>query len=145
MQTLSTGSHALIVGASLSALAALAHLACIFIGAPAYRFMGAGERMARAAETGQPRSTLVTLAISGILFLWAAFALSAAGVLEPFPLTKLALAGISIAYLGRAMAFPFLKTAFPENSNTFWIVSSGVCGLIGLIHAYGTVSLWRIL
>ena len=145
MLTFSTGSLALLVGAALSAAAALAHLACIAIGAPAYRFMGAGERMARAVEAGQLRPTLVTLAIAGALLVWAAFALSGAGVVGPLPLTKYALVAISVVYLGRAVAFPLLKPGFPENSNTFWLVSSGICGLIGLVHAYGTVSLWRTL
>ena len=145
MHALSTGSFALLIGAALSAAAALAHLACIVIGAPAYRFMGAGERMARAVEAGQLRPTLVTLAVSGVLLVWAAFALSGAGLVRPLPLTKLALVAISIAYLGRAVGFPLIKSSFPGNSNTFWLVSSGICGLIGLIHAYGTVSLWRTL
>lgn len=141
----SNGSIALLLGAFLSAAAAIAHLACIAIGAPAYRFMGAGERMARAAEAGQLKPTLVTLAVAGVLFAWAAFALSGAGVVGPLPLTKLVLVAISIAYLGRAVAFPLIKSSFPGNSCTFWLVSSGICGLIGLVHAYGTVSLWRTL
>ena len=45
---LSSGAQALIVGAFCSAAAALAYLACIVLGAPAYRFMSAGEQMARA-------------------------------------------------------------------------------------------------
>lgn len=145
MPALNTGSIALIIGAFLSAAAAVAHLSCIVIGAQAYRFMGAGERMARAAEAGQLRPTFVTLGIAGVFFAWAAFALSGSGVLGPLPLTKFALAAISLVYLGRAVAFPFLKVAFPQNSNTFWFVSSGICGLIGLVHVYGTVSLWRAL
>jgi hypothetical protein len=140
-----TGAQALVVAASLSAAAAAAHLACIFIGAPAYRLLGAGERMARAAEARKLRPTLVTLAISGVLLLWSAYALSAAGVIAALPLTKLALALISTIYLARAVAFPFLKSAFPENSSTFWWVSSGICGSIGLVHAYGTLSLWHAL
>lgn len=44
-----SGSLVLVIGALLSAFAAIAHLVCIFIGAPAYRFLGAGERMARGA------------------------------------------------------------------------------------------------
>ena len=145
MSTLSTGSLALLVGAALSATAALAHLLCIVVGAPAYRFMGAGERMARAVEAGQLRPTLVTLAIAGVLLVWAAFALSGAGVVGPLPLTKPALVAISLAYLGRAVAFPLIKPGFPGNSNTFWRVSSGICGLIGLVHAYGTVLVWGTL
>ncbi len=138
-----TGAQALVVGASLSAAAAAAHLACIFIGAPAYRFLGAGERMARAVEARKLRPTLVTLAISGVLFLWSAYALSGAGVIAALPLTKLALVLICTIYLARAVAFPFLKSAFPENSSTFWWVSSGICGFMGLVHAYGTLSLWH--
>ena len=39
----SLGSIALVVGGAMSAFAAVAHLACIGIGAPAYRVMG-GEQ-----------------------------------------------------------------------------------------------------
>ena len=143
MLSFSPGSLALLVGAALSTAASLAHLACIVIGAPAYRVMGAGERMARAVEAGQLRPTLVTLVVAGALLVWAAYALSGAGVLGPLPFTKYILVAITAVYVGRAVAFPLLKSSFPENSNTFWLVSSGICGLIGLVHAYGTVSLWR--
>lgn len=46
-------------------------------------------------------------------------------------------------YLGRAVAFPLIKSSIPGNSTTFWLVSSGISGVIGRVHAYGTVSLWR--
>ncbi|HEY6641834.1 hypothetical protein [Povalibacter sp.] len=145
MPTFSNGSLALLLGASFSAAAGMAHLACIVIGPPAYRFMGAGEHMARAVEAKQLRPALVTLAVAGILLIWAAFALSGAGVFGPLPLTKWALVGICAVYLGRAVAFPLIKSSFPGNSKRFWLVSSGICGVVGLVHAYGTVSLWRML
>ena len=135
----------LIFGAVLSALAAIAHLACIAIGGPAYRFMGAGERMARAAEARKLRPAIATLAISLVLLIWSGYALSGAGVLGPLPFTRAALVLICAAYLGRALAFPLLKPAFPENSNTFWYVSSGICGVFGLVHLYGTLLLWPLL
>ena len=141
----SIGSQALVVGASLSATAAVAHLVCIVIGGPAYRFMGAGERMARAAEAGKLRPVAVTLVVALILSVWSAYALSGAGVIASLPLTKVALVLICAAYLARAVAFPLLKPVFPENSNTFWLVSSSICGLLGLVHLYGTVSLWQTL
>lgn len=100
-------------------------------------------RMARAAEARKPAPTLVTLAISGVLLLWSAYALSGAGVIATLPFTKLALALICTIYLARAVAFPLLKSSFPDNSTTFWWVSSGICGFIGLVHAYGTLSLWH--
>jgi hypothetical protein len=142
---LTSGALALIVGASLSTIAALAHLACIFIGAPAYRFMGAGESMARAAQAGRLQPTLVTLAISAVLLLWAAYALGGAGVIRHLPLSKLVLPAVCAVYLGRAVAFPLLKPAFPENSQTFWWVSSGICLVIGLVHTYGVVCVWQTL
>jgi hypothetical protein len=142
---LAPGAQALVIGAALSAAAALAHLACILLGAPAYRLMGAGERMARAVEAGKRRPALVTLAIAVVLSAWAAYALAGAGVIGHLPLLKPALLAICAVYLGRAIAFPLLKPAFPENSQTFWLVSSGSCLVIGLVHLYGVVSQWPAL
>jgi hypothetical protein len=143
MSTNST--NALVVGASLNAMAALAHVACVAIGPRAYRFMGAGEKMARAVEAGRLRPTIFTLAIAGVLLGWAAFALSGAGVINQLPFTKVALLGITAVYLGRAVSFPLLRPAFPENSTTFWLVSSGICLVIGLVHLYGVVFGWAAL
>lgn len=140
-----TGSQALIVGASCSVAAALAHLVCIVLGAPAYRLMGAGEKMARAVEAGKFRPTVVTLIISVILLVWAAYALGAAGVITLLPFSSLVLPVICAIYLTRAFAFPLLKPAFPENSNTFWFVSSAICLVIGLAHLYGVISMWSTL
>src|SRR5215468_9695765 len=58
---LGVGAQALVLGGTLSAAASVAHLACIALGAPAYRFMGASGRMARAVEAGGTRPTLITL------------------------------------------------------------------------------------
>lgn len=140
-----SGTQALVIGGALSAAAALAHLACVFVGAPAYRFMGAGEKMARAAEAGKVQATVVTLAIAGVLLVWAAYAFSGAGVIASLPFTKPALITISAVYLARAVAFPLLKPAFPENSQTFWRVSSGICLVIGLLHLYGLIARWSAL
>ncbi|WP_346286825.1 hypothetical protein [Zoogloea sp.] len=123
----------------------MAHLACIALGAPAYRLMGAGEKMARAAEAGKLRPTLVTLAVTAILLTWAAYALAGAGIIGPLPFTRPALAAICAVYLGRAVAFPLLKPAFPDNSQTFWLVSSSTCLVIGVVHAFGLISQWPVL
>ena len=139
------GSISLAIGATLSALAAVAHLACVVVGPSAYRFMGAGEAMARGVEAGRLQPTLVTLAIATVLMVWAAYALSAAGFISRLPLTKLAVLAITAVYLGRAVAFPLLRPAFPENSPTFWLVSSGICLVIGLLHAYGLATRWSAL
>ena len=138
-----TGSQALIIGGTLSAAAAAAHLACIAIGAPAYRWMGAGERMARAAAAGKPMPAVATLAIAAVLGAWAAYAFAGAGLIAPLPFTKAALVAISAIYLGRGLGFPLLKSAFPDNSRRFWLISSAICLVIGALHAYGTLVRWQ--
>lgn len=134
---------ALQLGGTLTALAALAHLACIVIGGPAYRLMGAGEGVARAAEAGLWLPTVITLGIAGVLGLWAWYAWAAAGWAPRLPLMKLALPVISGIYLLRGLAFPLLMPRFPDNSMTFWLVSSGLCLALGGLYAYGTVGRWR--
>jgi hypothetical protein len=137
-----TSSQALVLGGILSAAASLAHLACIAIGAPAYRLLGAGEAMARAAEAGQLQPTLVTLAIAAVLALWAGYAFAGAGLLRPLPLMKLALPTISLVLLARALGYPLLRSAFPENSELFWWLSSAICLLMGALYAFGTWARW---
>jgi hypothetical protein len=136
------GSKALAVAGVLTVFASMAHLACIVLGARAYRFMGAGERMARAAEAGKWKPTLVTLAIATVLLVWASYAFSGAGIVPPLPLTELALALIALVFLLRALAFPLLKSAFPGNSTAFWLVSSSICLVLGALYVTGFMALW---
>ena len=98
--------------------------------------------MARAVEAGKVQPTVFTVVIAAVLFVWAAYALSGAGLITRLPFTKVALLAITAVYLGRAVSFPLLRPAFPENSTTFWLVSSGICLFIGLVHLYGVTSRW---
>ena len=136
------GAQALALGGLLTAVASVAHLACIALGPRAYRFMGAGERMVRAVEAGKIKPTLVTLAIATLLLIWALYAFSGAGLAPRLPFTNVALVLISVVFLARAFAFPLLRPVFPENSNTFWLVSSGLCLVLGMLHAVGVFSVW---
>jgi hypothetical protein len=123
-------------------IAVLLHLGCIVFGAPWYRAMGAGESMARLAEAGSWRPTLITLVISAVLAVWALFALSGAGAIRPLPLTRLALLAISAVLLARGLGFVFLQPYFPGNTATFWAISSGFCLLLGGLHAIGLAQIW---
>src|SRR5690606_7005929 len=75
----SSTNKLLVVGAALSALAALIHLACLVVGAPLFRLLGAGEQMAQLHLAGHWYPTVVTLVIAGVLAVWSAYALSGAG------------------------------------------------------------------
>jgi hypothetical protein len=134
------GAQALLFAGLLTALAAVAHLACIFIGAPAYRLMGAGRRMVRAVEAGGVRPAVITVGIAAMLGLCAAWAWSAAGLIGTVPFARPALPVIAAVFLTRALAFPLLKPAFPDNSMRFWLVSSGLCLCIGGLYGWGALA-----
>lgn len=139
----SAGAQTLILAGVLSSLAAIAHLACIALGGQAFRFMGAGERMARAVDAGKFQPIVVTLGIAAVLAGWAAYAFSGAGVIIQLPFAKLVLPAVSAVFLARALGFPLLKPMFPENSNTFWLVSSGICLVVGVLYGAGTAAVWE--
>ncbi|MGR5213355.1 hypothetical protein ACPV4A_22680 [Vibrio rotiferianus] len=132
----------LIASSACCFLAALAHLGCIVFGADWYRMFGAGEAMAQMAEQGLWYPTLVTLTISAILCIWGIFALAGAGVIKKLPFTRSILVVTTSVFLLRAFSFPALMPSFPDNSLTFWLVSSGICLLIGSLFAVGTKQEW---
>lgn len=78
----------LVIAGSLSILAALLHISCIFGGPDWYLFFGAGQRMAQLAAQGDPYPTIVTLIVASILTGWGLHALSGAGVIFKLPLLK---------------------------------------------------------
>ena len=131
------------MGAALSFLAALIHFACIPWGANGFRFLGAGEPMARMSEAGHWYPPLMAFGIGAVLSVWGAYALSGAGLLPPLPYWREVLVGVTAVYLLRAVAFPLLRPAFPDNSTTFWLVTSGICLVIGVTHVVGLVQVWQ--
>lgn len=138
----SDNNKLLIAAALLCALAALAHVGCIVFGGDWYRFFGAGEPMAQMAEQGLWYPTIVTSGIVAVLSIWALYALSGAGAIKRLPLTKLALVVIAGIFLLRGVSFVVLMPMFPENSLTFWLVSSAICLVVGALIAVGAFQQW---
>jgi hypothetical protein len=135
----------LLIGALLSAIAALLHLGIIAGGPPWYRFFGAGERFARAAAQGKAYPALVTLGIAAVLGVWAAYALAGAGLIRGLPLLKTVLAGITAVYLVRALAYAPLVLAKGGRITPFVVWSSLICLAYGLVHLLGLVQRWPAL
>ena len=131
----------LIVGGCLSLAASLLHIGCI-IGGPAwYRFFGAGEGMARAAERGDIYPALVTLAIAVLLAIAAAYAFAGAGMIRHLPLMRTALVVITAVYLLRGlMIIPIAIT--PAVQSPFNIWSSLIVLAYGIFYAVGTWKAW---
>ena len=140
---LNSNNRVLIVAATLNAMAAVAHVGCVVFGASWYRFLGAGEGIARMAEAGHRYPTFMALSIATLLFIWSAYALSGAGVMRRLPLRKPALCIITAIYLIRGLGFVAIMPLFPGNSITFWLISSGICLLFGLVHLVGLRQVWR--
>ncbi len=133
----------LILAAMLSATAAMLHLACIYFGAPLFRFLGT-EEMAKMVEAGNDRQPILVCIVLGLIFfIWAAYALSGAGVIRKLPLLRTVLCGVTFAYLARGLAFPLISSHFPENSMTFWYISSSIVLTIGIIHLMGLKQIWN--
>lgn len=135
-------NSALVIGATLTGLAALLHFSCIFIGAPAFRFMGAGEPLAQMAEQGHWYPGAVAFVVGAGLSVCVLYALSAAGAVRKLPLVRVVLCLFIAALLLRALAFPWLMPFFPDNGLPFWLVTSSLCLGVGLIHLVGLKQVW---
>jgi hypothetical protein len=135
----------LVAGGVLSAAAALLHLAVIAGGPDWYRFVGAGEDMARMAERGSLQPTLMTSAIALGLAIWSAYAFAGAGLLRRLPLMRTALVTITAIYLLRGLALLPLLLLRADLVDAFALWSSLIVLVYGLCHALGTWRAWPFL
>jgi hypothetical protein len=133
----------LLAGAISSFAVALLHWACIFWGANGFRILGAGNDIVRLSESGHWYPSFIALVIGAVLAVWSAYALSAGGFIRSLPFLRVALVAITAVYLFRAVGFALLKPFFPYNSTKFWLVTSGICLCIGIVHLVGLIQVWR--
>jgi len=135
--SIANSNPALIVAGVLSLVASGLHVAIIFGGAGWYRFFGAGERFARAAEQGEAWPDIATFGIALVLFVWALYAFSGAGALPALPMLRAALIAITAVYLLRgAVLLPVLL--FSRSQLTPFVVwSSLICLGYGAVHLLG--------
>ena len=139
------GTTSLIIGGWLSVVAALLHIGCIIGGPDWYRFFGAGEEMALAAERGAWFPAVVTGFIAVILGVWALYAFSGAGKFGRLPLLRTGLVVISAIFLLRALAFFPAHLIRPGLTDSFAIWSSLIVLVYGLAYAIGTWRAWPAL
>ncbi len=133
----------LLIGALCSFSAALLHYACIFWGADGFPVLGAGAPIVSMAESGHWYPAFIAFVVGTVLVFCALYALSGAGIVKPLPFLLAVLVCITVVYLIRALASSLLVSAFPRNSTTFWIVSSTICLLFGLLHLLGLLQAWK--
>lgn len=127
----------LILAAAGSFSVSILHIMVIFIGAPAYRYFGAGEKMATMNEKGLWYPTLVTLGIVIAFFIFGMYALSGAQVVAQLPLLKPILLFITAIYLVRGVWF-FVQL-FNNKIVLRHTMFSFVALLIGVVYLIGTL------
>ncbi len=135
----------LLAGATLSAIAALLHVGIIIGGGPWYRFFGAGEKLAAAAEAGHIYPAIITAGIATVLTAWSVYAFAGAGVIGALPWMKVALAGITAVYLLRGLAIVPMLLLVPAQVTPFLIWSSIICIGYGVVHLAGVAQVWPAL
>ncbi len=135
----------LMLGAVLSALAALIHVACIHFGAQWYRFLGAGEEMATLAEAGSWKPGIITAGIAAVLGVWSLYALSGAGAIRSLPFVRTGLCIITAIYLLRGLVALPVAVLQPAQATAFLWWSSAICLGFGVVHLIGLRQRWRAL
>lgn len=135
----------LLMAAALSLIGALLHLACIAGGPDWYRALGAGEGLARAVERGHLRPHVMTAGIAAVLLAWVAFALSAAAMLPPLPLTRIALVAITLVLLARGLLIFVPGLWRPDLGFSFKFWSSLYVLAMAASFGIGAAQRWRFL
>lgn len=139
-----------IVAAILTFLGGLLHVAIIIGGPEWYLASGAGEELARLAESGSIYPAFLGSTLVCIFFGWSLYALSGAGVIRRLPLLKaclLLIAGLCIVRGVYGFFIPLLiKTPYVVSLGVwFWVLSSLVWLVIGLSYAVGIRSRWSFI
>ena len=142
---MSLADSLLTFGGLLSIAVAVSHIAMIPIGAPAYRYFGAGDWMIRKAESGSALPALVTLLAAIVFAAFGMYALSGAGWTPRLPALGTGLAVISGIYVARGLVvIPQLigltrgKGSVPTREVVFSLVSA----FVGVVYGAGTASAW---
>lgn len=128
------GTHLLVAGALISFAVAAFHVVLVFYGAPALRYFGAGETLARMADEGSPFPALVTLAVAVVFVVFGLYALAAAHILAGLPFVYGGTFAVSAIYTLRGL---MAVTAFFLPRPRFILVTSVISLAIGLLHFAG--------
>ncbi|HYW08227.1 MAG TPA: hypothetical protein VE913_14790 [Longimicrobium sp.] len=123
---------------------AVLHLAVIFIGAPGYAYLGAGD-LAPLATRGSPIPALLTSVLTALFALFGIYALSGAGRFRRLPVLRLALLAIGAVYTLRGLLLPLELYALARGAASFpprYAVFSAMSLAIGLLYLVGTTRLW---
>ncbi|MFH0781778.1 MAG: hypothetical protein V2B20_07455 [Pseudomonadota bacterium] len=144
------GNRLLIIGGTLTGIAALLHLAMILGGPDWYLFFGAGEEMAKLAASRSSCPAMNAAGIAVILSIWTLYAFSGAGLIRRLPFQRSVLVLVAGVFLMRGIVGVPMVLLMDDPyamelraRMTFVVVTSAVIFSLGLCYAIGTALLWR--
>lgn len=139
-----SGKPYLIAAGAASAAIGVLHLVVIAIGGPAYRYFGAGERLAQRAEAGSLQPAVMTLIIALAFLFLAAYGFAGAGLVRKLPLTRAALVASAVVFLLRGLSVIPEALALHAGRSVppRYLVFSLVSLAIGICYGLGTMRAW---
>ncbi|KAB2877479.1 hypothetical protein F9K33_16345 [bacterium] len=145
LENINQGRTLLICAGVISSLFAALHIIVIFIGAPAYRYFGAGEEMAILDQNGSLIPALVTLAVAFILTIFAVYAFSGASLIRKIPFLRTGLLIITAIYLLRGIGVVADAAMLVQHSNypIRALIFSLTSLLTGLLYLLGLKMCWN--
>ena len=138
----------LLLAGWLSVAIAALHIVIPFLGAPAFRYFGAGEEMARQAEAGSLRPAAMTLGLAVVFTIFGLYAFAGARRLRRPPLLRTGLAVIATLYTLRGLELLPELVQYARGSETLaprHLAFSFVSLVIGILYLLGSALLWRSL
>ena len=135
----------LLAGAAASFALVVLHLGVIVVGAPAYAFFLAGDRMVDMAQAHSLVPTLVTGAVAFVFAVFGGYALAGAGLLQ-LPATRVLVAAIGCVYTLRGLLIvPEALMVHFLDRPTRALFFAAVSLAIGVIHLVGVARRWTAL
>jgi hypothetical protein len=142
MKTTRNGQYLLNIGGIMNVAVGLVHIGAVFIGPAAFRYLRAGERIAKMADAGSIVPTIVAFGLASVFLVFALYAFSAAGTMRKLPFLRPVVLGIGIVYVLRGVlmiptaVFVWMQRNMMVEGRD--IVYSAVAALIGLLYLAGT-------
>ncbi|MGH8049979.1 MAG: hypothetical protein ACREPB_04895 [Arenimonas sp.] len=136
----------------IALIGALLHIAIMIGGPDWYAFFGAPEGLVQMARDGNLRAPISCLIIAGMLFVFAAYAFSATGLIKRLPLLRIVNGLIATVLILRGLIFIPLILWKPEmlsgicdcrSIDVFIVVTSLLCLAMGLGYAMAAIFIGR--
>jgi putative oxidoreductase len=142
-------NHSLIAAGSAMILGAFLHIAIIFGGPDGYIWLGAPAGLVDMVRSGSLRPAISCALIGAVLFVCAAYAYSAAGLIRKLPGLRVVLGLIGGGLIVRGISFVPIVMWRPywiaglcgkcQEGNTFVLVTSAICLLVGIGYVTGAL------